>query len=298
MAVIDFNLLREPIAKQAVCGPDLDLDADADYMNVMARAEGLLPDSYFEFKKDNVNLASELDALSRIVERSHDLRVLTLIAKLLLFDRNLAAFTSCIEAIAWLLEARWNEVHPADEMGLRAAVLQSLDDLPHVILPLQFVPLFESRRAGNITLRNRLLATGEVKPREGEKALDVGAIDQAAADCDLQQLIAARDTSAALARRRRASLRSAWIGKAGFEEAPDLKNLAKLTEQMVTFLDEQVGRRETPRLRSPFRPPISGTRCTRAPTGKQGEAPRPSAAKPITTRGGCPRLAGRPDLLF
>jgi len=39
-----------PLSPEAPCGPDLDAEGDAEFMNFMAAIEGLLPtDSYFAF---------------------------------------------------------------------------------------------------------------------------------------------------------------------------------------------------------------------------------------------------------
>ena len=45
MALIDFGMLTKPVSEAAPCGPDLDFDGDLDFMNYLARAEGLLPAS-------------------------------------------------------------------------------------------------------------------------------------------------------------------------------------------------------------------------------------------------------------
>ena len=55
------------------------------------------------------------------------------------------------------------------------AALESLDDMPPVVFPLQYLPLINHRRLGPVTFRNWMIATGEAKPREGEEILDAGA---------------------------------------------------------------------------------------------------------------------------
>ena len=41
-----------PISEDDPCGPDLDLEGDADFLNYMASASGQLPASYFRFDPD------------------------------------------------------------------------------------------------------------------------------------------------------------------------------------------------------------------------------------------------------
>ena len=67
-----------------------------------------------------------------------------------------------------------------------------MDDQPTVIMPLQFVPMIENRRTGPISYRTYAIATGEVKPREGEAVIDRAAIDKAIAETDLAGLIEQR----------------------------------------------------------------------------------------------------------
>ncbi|WP_204310352.1 type VI secretion system ImpA family N-terminal domain-containing protein, partial [Stenotrophomonas maltophilia] len=90
-----------------------------------------------------------------------DLRVLTLLARLTMLDRDLPGFAAALSAIAGLLEGQWEAVHPRGEGGgyeLRGAVLQTIDDVPTVILPLQHVPLAQSRRHGPISFRSVMTA--------------------------------------------------------------------------------------------------------------------------------------------
>ena len=47
MAGVELASLTAPVSEGDPCGPDLDLEGDPDYLNFMAKAEGLLPASYF-----------------------------------------------------------------------------------------------------------------------------------------------------------------------------------------------------------------------------------------------------------
>ena len=253
MALIDFDVLRAPLAEDAPCGPDLDQEGDTQYLNRMAEIEGMLPASYYSFNRGAAEIDAAVGDLSRLLGRTRDLRILTVLAKLFLFDRKLADFSSCLAAIAWFLETYWDEVHPGgDEIGLRSAVLQTLDDLPHVIFPLQYLPLIESRRLGGISFRTYLIAIGEAKPRASndderpraqETAWDSSTLEQAIADGDLPALVATRDELARL-KSSITTIRSAWIAKAGFDDAPGLDKLSALVDRMLVFVDGHVGKRD------------------------------------------------------
>lgn len=202
MPVVDLAALTAPVSDEAPCGPDLDAEGDADFMNFMARAEGLLPASYFSgpeglpFDRSSIELAKEFAAAAPFLKLTRDVRLLVLLAKFSILSRSSEDFLTCLQAIVNLLETRWDDVHPRAEGGelvARMAALETLDDNAPVVLPLQYLPLVQSRRAGAITYRHVMFANGEVQPREGEEAHDKGTIDKALADAEIETLIAQRD---------------------------------------------------------------------------------------------------------
>ena len=185
MATFDFAALGAPLSEAEPCGPDLDLGGDADYMNFMARVEGVLPATFFSgpdgkpFDRTSIDFDAEFATIGPLLARTHDLRLLALLAKLLILNRDLAGFIGCVGTIDSLLKEQWDAVHPQafeDDFGIRTAALESLDDLPVVIFPLQYTPLLNHRRLGPISYRSWMIATGETKPREGEDILEAAAI--------------------------------------------------------------------------------------------------------------------------
>jgi type VI secretion system protein ImpA len=251
MAVVALAELTAPVAGDDPCGSDLDLAGDADYMNFVARAEGLLPASFFDgdgkpFDRSSVDLQAEIDALKPFLAKTRDLRLLVLLAKFLVLNRDLEGFTICVSAVATLLREQWDGVHPRGEDGdfsLRMAALASLDDLPSVVLPLQYLPIAEHRRFGSITFRHQMIVGGQAKPREDEELPDATTIVQALTDNDLTTLIArrnwCRDVHVALAEIRQTS-----IEHAGYEQAVSLDRLPTLVDKMLAFLDSAVAKRD------------------------------------------------------
>ena len=203
MPVVDLATLTAPLSQEAPCGPDLDAEADIDFLNFMARAEGLLPASYFSgpnglpFDRSTIDLSKEFATAAPFFDRTRDIRLLVLLAKFAILSRSAGDFVTCLQAIANLLVTHWDAVHPRAEDGeflARTAVLETLDDTAPVILPLQYLPLVQSKRAGSIAYRHVMFASGEAQPREGEEAHDRSIIDNAFADAEIQTLIAQRDT--------------------------------------------------------------------------------------------------------
>jgi type VI secretion system protein ImpA len=189
-----------PLSETDPCGPDLDLSGDAEYLNFFAQTEGILPSSFFSaedgrpFDRASVDLPCQIEAIAPLWERSRDLRLLVIRARLMIVNRDLAGFAVSIAAIAEWLDKFRDEVHPraADgDVGARVAVLGSLD-LPTVVFPLQYAPLCEGRRIGVVTYRSWMIASGEVKPRAGEQKHPSATLTEAIADAPADVLAATR----------------------------------------------------------------------------------------------------------
>ena len=207
MASVDFIALGTPVSERGACGPDLDLAGDADYMNFVARAEGVLPVTFFSgpegkpFDRTSIDFNAEFDAIAPLLQRTRDLRLLVIFAKLLVLNRDLAGFVRCVELVAALVKERWDDVHPQaieGDFAIRMAALESLDDMPPVVFPLQYLPLINHRRLGPVTFRNWMIATGETKPREGEEIFAPAAIEAALMEEDFAALIEQRNRFQAL----------------------------------------------------------------------------------------------------
>ena len=250
---LNFAEFAKAISGDEPCGPDL--ENDADFMNVTARLEVVLPAQYFRrdddgrqvaFDRGSIEFPSAFSDISKLLARSRDLRVLVLAGKLSILNRDVAAFADCLTAIASLLSEHWEEVHPRGEDGdfiMREVALQSLDELPTVVLPLQHAPLFVSRRIGPFAFRSQLVASGETRLVEGEQHPDAGAIQAALADIDLA------DLSAALARARAIGdalgrIGAIWLERVGPGHALSFPRLTALVDQIVAFLDAGLARRD------------------------------------------------------
>jgi type VI secretion system protein ImpA len=254
--MIDLDLLVKPLPGDSPCGPDLDLEGDANYLNFFAAAETLLPKSYFEvtdaegskkrFDPNLIDFNAELDKIRPLLLRTRDLRLVVFVAKLAILARDLASFAKCLEAIAVLLDLHWADVHPRldeGELAPRQFAIEGLDVVPTVIMPLQFQPLLNSRRYGWISYRTYLIAAGEVQPREDDLVLDRAALDQVFAAADMDQL---RETVAdiiALAGTL-GRIEKVWRDKTNSETVLNLDRLSSLLRGMGAALTEAVKLRD------------------------------------------------------
>jgi type VI secretion system protein ImpA len=239
------------ISEDKPCGEDLFGD-DGTFMSFTVKAEGLLPASFYSktdgspFDRNSVDLPGECKTGESLASRTHDIRLLTILARLHALNRDAAQVAVLMERIAALLATYWDDVHPRAEQGdfsYRMACLQALDDNAHVVLPLQYSTLLRHPRAGDISLRAILLATGKIDPREGEQPIDASDLKRAMAEIDLEALRAAHDLFARLADAVTA-IRATWLDRAGYDQAVRFDLLAPFAEKGRDILAGYLAGRE------------------------------------------------------
>src|SRR5258708_20637273 len=90
--------LCTPFSTTDSCGPDLDMEGDADYLNFFAGVEGVLPTTFFSiedgspFDRSMVDIKGQLDAIKPLLARTRDIRLLVLQARLLILNKDLGGF--------------------------------------------------------------------------------------------------------------------------------------------------------------------------------------------------------------
>jgi type VI secretion system protein ImpA len=235
--------LCTPFSDGDPCGPDLDMDGDSAYLNFFANVEGILPVTFFNeedgspFDRTTIDLPGQINAMKPLLRRTRDLRLLILQARLSILNKDLGGFAQNVAATAWWLENFWGDVHPRPvpgEFAGRSQVVGTLD-LPTVIFPLQYAPLVEVRRAGQISYRALMIAKGDVKPRPGDVELTQSAITDAIGAASPEALAATRK-NIALIKTSVDSIRNAFYSNG---EAPGLEKLSALAKTIQEFIDPQ-----------------------------------------------------------
>ena len=235
-----------PISEEAPCGPDLDLEGDPGFMNFLATYEGQLPASFFSFERKDIDFNAAFATATELRKRTQDLRVILLVAKLAVLNRDFYRFAQEVGEVAWLLAHRWDEVHPQAERGdfsSRLAQLGTLDDNPVVVLPLQYAVLLQSDREGPLVYRAIMITLGEAKLREGEKLASSGAIERMLASLEVEALAKAYATLAKL-RADLEAISAATAQRLGFEREVKFNALSPLVAKMLDFAQGALARRD------------------------------------------------------
>ena len=236
----------EPISPEAPCGPDLDLAGDTDFMNFLAAIEGQLPASFFSFDRKSIDFPAAFETAAQLRKRTHDLRLVLLVAKLAVLNRDFFAFARAVAETAALLSQYWEEAHPSGEDGdysSRLAQLGTLDDGPVVVLPLQYATLLQSEREGPLAYRAVMVNAGEVKLREGEKLASTGAIERILTGLDMPVLMNLHATLTQL-RDDLGAIAEITAERAGASGAVKFNALAPLVDKMIDFAQAALVRRD------------------------------------------------------
>jgi type VI secretion system protein ImpA len=265
------------------CGSDLDLEGDTEFMNFIAATEGQLPSSYYAFNRASIDFSAALQAAEKLLKRTLDLRLLVLMAKLSILNRDVAGFARRLGNVAWLVKEHWEGANPrgeGDDYSGRIAQLATLEDNAVVLLPLQHAPLIETNREGALSYRDQLLASGAVQPRsvtlydlrgqkqttEPEKFMPAKSIERVLSDVEIARLAGAVEMLTSLGASIQ-TINAATTEHVGFENAVALPKLATLVSDMTGFLRAALVRRD-PSLAPP----------PEAPTGATTDAEAASAA--------------------
>jgi len=262
-----------PLVSEAdPCGPDLDLEGDAEFMNFLAATEGLLPASFYAFNRASIDFPTTLETAEALLKRTLDIRLIALMAKVSILNRDLAGFAERLGNIAWLVKEHWEAANPKGDGGDfsgRIAQLMTLEDNAVVLLPLQYAPLLETNREGALSYRDQMLATGAAQPRsvtlydlkgekrttEPEKFMASNSIARVLSDVEIGTLAAAVETLKNLGASIQ-SIKAATTEHVGYENAVELPKLAKLVDEMTEFLRAALMKRD-PSLAPPPETPLA-----------------------------------------
>ena len=184
---MSFDWLKDPVSADAPCGPDLEATDDNAFLDYYYEAESRMPERYFvpgikgaddeftpgtSFDPASIKHADEKKTITALLKRSRDLRLVSLMARLMALAGRPQEFADAVTGAADLLETFPADIHPANQ-GDRRSAIDELGNNAVVAIPLQHINL---AGAGEVTYRKFLAATGQSEPREGEVGINAGAL--------------------------------------------------------------------------------------------------------------------------
>lgn len=219
-----LDWLKDPVSDDAPCGPDLESTDDGPFLDYYYEAESRMPERFYIpavesggvvtkpawlFDRKTVAHKEELAEITKLLQRTRDLRLLSLLARFMVLAGRLPDYAEALVGIADVLEAFPDDVHPKDVADRRGA-LEELGSNVSVVFPLQYA---EIAGPGEVSLRRQLVALGTANPRAGEDGLNTGKLTSEIAAPGNRKYVeeahAALNTAlAAMARIRSACLRN------------------------------------------------------------------------------------------
>ena len=176
--------LLKPISADAPCGEDLLEADDAEFVDYYFNVEDRLPTSYFNlargtlFDAKSIDQKAESAQIDALLKRSRDLRLLGIEAKFQILSGRFKGFVDAVMGMSALLETYPEDVHPTNANDRRNAI-EELNALATIVAPLEYVPLFNDRRYGDVVFRPYATGTGKIPLREGEEAGDSNGVSGA-----------------------------------------------------------------------------------------------------------------------
>ena len=248
-----FDFLSEPISADAPCGPDLEESGASDYSNYLVLAGSRLPQRFFQgiengaeraglpFDKASIDLEAEQATIHAFLERTRDVRLLTLDARFQILAGNIVGLCEAIEGIGLVVTRFWADFHPLPfedgDQIMRINSLEGLVDYAQIILPLQHAPLAMGNRIPPVTYRNYLVATGQAEIREREDRVPLDVIERTLMADAAQERV--REVMAAVGAARTAleAIRNTFIDNLGHENAPRFDALGTTFDGIAQLLE-------------------------------------------------------------
>jgi len=250
MSVIDIEALLAPISDDNPTGDDLEYDAE--FMELDRISQGT-PERVMG---DQVIPAEEPDwgevqsKSEELLTRSKDLRVAVHLTRALLARHGMAGMADGLNLVHQLLETYWDGVHPRldpdydNDPTLRVNSLLPLADPTGFVAKIRATPVVSSRMLGRFSLRDYLIATGEMPAPASSDTTppDVAQIEGAfeeASDEDLGETNAVLEAAIAST----AGINSGISERVGASYSPDLEPLQTVLRDVHRLVHDRLARR-------------------------------------------------------
>lgn len=200
MIAIDVEKLLQPVTEESPCGDDLEYDPAFQELERAASIDG--SESMIEGDKppEPPNWSEVAEKAETVLGQTKDLRAAMYLAHARLGTHGVVGLGDGISLIGGYLTNYWDGVHPQldeeddNDPTMRINTLHALTDTDGIIRQLSEVPLVRAKQAGNYNLRDIRIANGDLPAPGGEEVPDLGIIDAAFQECELDELKASADS--------------------------------------------------------------------------------------------------------
>jgi type VI secretion system protein ImpA len=246
---MDLEALLSPRDSEAPSGENLEYDDVFVAMEIAARPGQERQAGSEILEAEDPDFADVMRKALAVMERSHDLRAGTTLAGAIIFREGLAGFAQATAYVRGCLERYWETCHPQldadddDDPTMRINSLQALGAPDPVLRALRTTPLTESRAFGRVTLRDILVAQGQMSLRDDESpAFDTASIDAAFRDTDPGKLTATLEAARA-AQEDLVAIEQVFSERTP-GQGPRLSEAVKLLRQIVQHVSAASGSQE------------------------------------------------------
>lgn len=246
---MDFQLEGLLPPKGASCGPCLDDNVElyADFNSleqwVRGRPEQVMGESVIQAVLPSWTKAHTVSV--ELLRKTSDLRVACYLTQALLVERQFEGLSAGLRFVQSLLDAHWDHVHPQlvidgdKDPDYRVNAIAYLGD-PAFVMSLVKVNMVFSRAVGNFSLKDYLVARGDIASsdnEDGRSKLELPLINAAFMDAELDDLIQSRQWIAESIESI-SQIASVFVEKLSSEYSPQLGQLGEELEQIAKIYDE------------------------------------------------------------
>ena len=253
---IDIESLLTPIGEESPCGEDLSYDPT--YMELERIAQGTpeqqVGDTVVEAEEPNWRDVRK--QATELLGRTRDLRVVVYLGLSLLKTEGVSGLRDGLLLLRNVIEKYWDTVHPQldpdDDFDPleRVNILSQLSPPPEVYEdPMKFkqrlreTPLCNSKQLGQFSLRDILVARGEMSPGDAATAPpEMSVIEGAFQDSDVEELQATA-AAAGEAGEHLGVIDSLITQYVGVGRAPDLGEFQSILKEITGLVNEFLARR-------------------------------------------------------
>ena len=250
MSALDVAGLLQEMSPELPCGENLEYDPQFVELESLVREK---PEQEFGdtlVPGEEPNWKSIRTAALELIERSRDLRVAIHLLRALTKSDGLEGLRDCLALIRGLVEQRWDAVHPQldpeddNDPTMRVNVLEGLADSSTTIRHIRNVPLVSATGLGPFTLRDILVAKGDMAPPANSQKPppNMADIDGAFMAADLEGLQSAHD-AASEAIDHTMEIENHVTNQVGADKAMSLRPLVDALREAQQILAGQLERR-------------------------------------------------------